>query len=146
MANRPASDRLGSVPQDVFLRLQRAREFMYDCYPQPLELEEMARVACMSPFHFLRMFQQAFGETPYRYLTRRRIDRARELLSLTSRSVTDVCFDVGYQSLGSFSTLFRRVTGNSPLSYRTRIVTPRRLVIPCCFTRMWGYRIPIVRE
>ena len=139
-------DQLGAVPSDVFFRLLRAREFMYDCYSQSIRLEEIAGIAGISPFHFLRSFHSAFGETPYRYLTRRRIDKARELLSITHRSVTDICFDVGYESMGAFSTLFRRMTGNSPLSYRSRIVVPRRWAIPCCYMRMWGLRVPIPRE
>jgi AraC-like DNA-binding protein len=134
----------GTVPVDVFLRLRRAREFMDEFFSEPLDLDMISKVACLSPFHFLRSFRRAFGETPHQYLTRRRIDRAQELLLLGSRSVTDICYDVGYESPGSFSTLFRQITGNSPMSFRSRFSVTFPAKIPGCFMRMWGIRTPIL--
>lgn len=135
---------LGAVPQDVFIRLRRARELMDDCYSQPIDLAQISNVACLSPFHLLRMFRQAFGETPHQYLMRTRIEKARELLAHSRRSVTDVCLDVGYESLGSFSSLFRKMTGESPLDYRCRVFVRTPIIVPSCFMRMWGIRNPLV--
>jgi AraC-like DNA-binding protein len=126
------------VPSDLFLRLRRAREFMDECYAADIDLIELSKVACVSPFHLLRSFREAFGITPHQYLTRRRIERARELLSFSDSSITDVCFDVGFESPGSFSTLFRKFTGNSPLSYRSQIFIQRRIWIPSCYSRSYG--------
>ena len=127
-----------SIRSDLFLRLRRAREFMDECYATDIDLSELSKIACVSPFHLLRSFRDAFGITPHQYLMRRRIDRARELLSFSDSSVTDVCFEVGFESPGSFSTLFRKVTGDSPLSYRTRIFVRRPIWIPSCYLRSYG--------
>ena len=113
---------------------------MEDCYNQEIDIERLSKEACFSPFHFLRSFRSAFGETPHQYLTRRRIDRARELLAHSGLSITDICFEVGYESLGSFSTLFRKETGRSPLEFRTRIFLRPQLRIPSCYARMFGIR------
>jgi AraC-like DNA-binding protein len=83
-----------------------------------LTLENGAREACISPFHFSRLFTRAFGETPHEFVTRVRIDEAKRLLLSENRSVTDICFDVGYESLGSFSSRFRSLTGLSPAAFR----------------------------
>ncbi|PWT89128.1 MAG: hypothetical protein C5B54_09450 [Acidobacteria bacterium] len=118
--------------------MRQAREFIDDCYASNIDLAKLARLACVSPFHFLRTFRAAFGITPHQYLIRRRIERSRELLSFSSTSITDVCFEVGFESLGSFSTLFRKVTGSSPLSYRTRIFFQRPIWIPACYINSYG--------
>jgi AraC-like DNA-binding protein len=102
----------------TFARLCRARDYLAASYRQRVTLTDAARCACLSPFHFNRVFAQVFGETPHEFLTRIRIDEAKKLLLLDSRSVTDVCFDVGYGSLGSFSTRFRSLTGLSPAAFR----------------------------
>jgi transcriptional regulator GlxA family with amidase domain len=136
--DRKKDDTRVSVPPDLFLRLRRAREYMDDCYASAIDLDHLSRLACVSPFHFLRMFRRAFGITPHRYLMRRRIERARELLSFSNASVTDVCFDVGFESHGSFSTLFRKITGDSPIAYRTRVVVTRPIWIPSCYIRSYG--------
>jgi AraC-like DNA-binding protein len=126
------------IPSDLFLRLRNLREFMDEAYASDLDLETLSRMACVSPFHLLRSFREAFGITPHQYIMRRRINRARELLSFSRTSVTDVCLDVGFESPGSFSTLFRRFTGSSPLSYRTRVFLHRPIWIPSCFIRTFG--------
>jgi AraC-like DNA-binding protein len=102
----------------TFARLCRARDYLGDCYSDRVTLETSARHACLSPFHFNRLFARAFGETPHEFVTRRRIEEAKKLLLRDAHSVTDICFAVGYESLGSFSTRFRSLTGLSPASFR----------------------------
>lgn len=143
MSRKDGNVLLGAVPTDLFLRLRRARELMDDCYAESLDLEQLARIACLSPFHLLRSFRSAFGETPRQYLIRKRIEKARELLAFSNSSITDVCMDVGYESLGSFSTLFRKVTGHSPLDYRCRVFIRKPVWVPSCYVRNWGIQIPI---
>src|ERR1700742_779476 len=83
-------------------RLGRAREFIDHCYDHPLNLDQISEKACFSRYHFLRLFRQAFNKTPHQYLIERRIEKAKELLRSNELRVTDVCFEVGFQSLGSF--------------------------------------------
>lgn len=99
-------------------RLCRARDYIADRFNRRPSLREAARQAYLSPFYFNRLFTEAFGETPHEFLTRLRIERARRLLLADRASVTDICFDVGYESLGSFSTRFRSLTGLSPVAFR----------------------------
>jgi len=107
-------------PPPTLARLCRVRDLIRDCQAEPLRLVDCATEIDLSPWHLLRSFRAAFGETPHEYLTRVRVERAARLLVLTGRSVTDVCFEVGFTSLGSFSTLFKRRTGWSPAAYRRR--------------------------
>ncbi|HYI23159.1 MAG TPA: helix-turn-helix transcriptional regulator [Candidatus Limnocylindrales bacterium] len=99
-------------------RLLRARDAMDRAYAEPLDVRAVAAVAHVSEAHFIRSFRAAFGETPHRYLQRRRVERAMFLLRETDRSVTDVCFDVGFTSLGTFSRTFREIVGETPSGYR----------------------------
>src|SRR5438067_9048906 len=99
-------------------RLLRARDAMDRTYAQPLDVPALAAIACVSEAHFIRSFRAAFGETPHRYLQRRRVERSMWLLRETERSVTDVCLDVGFSSLGTFSRTFREIVGESPSEYR----------------------------
>ena len=101
-------------------RLLRARDAMDGTYARPLDVAALARIAHVSEAHFIRTFRAAFGETPHRYLQRRRVERAMFLLRSTDASVTDVCFDVGFQSLGTFSRTFRAIVGETPSAYRRR--------------------------
>ena len=87
-------------------------------FAQPLDIPHLARIAQVSEAHFNRTFRATFGETPHRYLQRRRVERAMFFLRSTDRSVTDVCFDVGFSSLGTFSRTFRRIVGETPSGYR----------------------------
>jgi len=103
---------------EVFERLNRAKQFIDQSYDLPLDLQQISSHACFSRYHFLRLFRQAFNKTPHQYLVERRIEKAKELLSSDELRVTDVCFEVGFQSLGSFSTLFRKRFGVSPTEYR----------------------------
>jgi AraC-like DNA-binding protein len=104
--------------EDLNRRLLRARDAMDRAYAEPLDVQTVAAVAHVSPAHFIRTFRAVFGETPNRYLQRRRVERSMFLLRETERSVTDVCFDVGFTSLGTFSRMFRAVVGEAPTSYR----------------------------
>jgi AraC-like DNA-binding protein len=131
-----------SEAQDVFERLNRARKFIDLCYDLPLNLDEISSHACFSRYHFLRLFRQAFNKTPHQYLVERRIERAKELLSENDLRVTDVCFEVGFQSLGSFSSLFHKSVGHPPITYRemTRETQAAKCKIPACFLVMYGLK------
>jgi AraC-like DNA-binding protein len=98
--------------------LRRARDLIDLRYAEPLDLAGLAREAGYSKFHFARAFATAYGETPRAYLTRRRLERAKTLLRVANLTITEICFLVGFESLGSFSSLFRRVVGQTPSAYR----------------------------
>lgn len=115
-------------------RLLRARDAMDCAYAQPLDIPALARIACVSEAHFIRTFRATFGETPHRYLQRRRVERSMFMLRETNRSVTDICYDAGFGSLGTFSRTFREIMGESPSQYRTRA---QRTAAPTCFTKAW---------
>ncbi len=102
------------------VRLRRARDMMDRAYAEPLDVQALANVALMSSGHFSRSFRAAFGETPYSYLMTRRVERAKALLRRGDMSVTDVCFAVGCTSLGSFSSRFTELVGETPSAYRAR--------------------------
>jgi transcriptional regulator GlxA family with amidase domain len=115
-------------------RLLRARDAMDRTYAQPLDVPTLARIAHVSEAHFIRTFRATFGETPHRYLQRRRVERAMHLLRETDRSVTEICFDVGFASLGTFSRTFRDILGESPTAYRMR---EEVVAVPTCFAMTW---------
>ncbi len=114
--------------------LRRARDLMDRDYAQPLDVPAMARTALMSPAHFSRKFQRAYGETPYAYLMTRRIERAKALLR-QGTSVTDTCFAVGCTSLGSFSSRFTEIVGQTPSQYRSRDHSGLE-VVPSCVSKV----------
>ena len=116
--------------EDLNRRLLRARDAMDRAYAEPLDVRALAAVAHISEAHFIRSFRAVFGETPHRYLQRRRVERAMFLLRETDRSVTDVCFDVGFMSLGTFSRTFREIVGETPSDYR---LGHGPMVAPNCF-------------
>ena len=127
------------LPDDTFRRLCRARDLLASEYDSRVLLAQAAREACLSEYHFHRLFRSAFGETPHGFLTRRRMERAKELLA-SERTVTEVCFDVGYESLGSFSSKFRALHGRSPVEFQREIrrafaySAPWRIIrVPACF-------------
>lgn len=105
---------------DDLVRLRRARDTINRRYADPLDVPALARAAGMSTGHFARCFQAAFGESPYSYLMTRRVERAKALLRRGDLSVTAVCMEVGWTSLGSFSTRFTELVGVSPSAYRAR--------------------------
>lgn len=113
----------------------RARDAMDREYAHPLDIAALARVAHVSAAHFIRTFRATFGETPHRYLQRRRVERAMFLLRCTDRSVTDICFAVGFTSLGTFSRTFRGIVGEPPSAYRMGGAGPA--AVPNCFARAW---------
>lgn len=108
---------------------------MDHAYAEPLDIPALARIAMTSEAHFIRTFRATFGETPHRYLQRRRVERAMYLLSRTDRDVTDICFDVGFASVGTFSRTFRDIVGEPPTEYRRRKgpLPP----VPACFAMAW---------
>jgi AraC family transcriptional regulator len=106
--------------EELYRRLYRARDFIAASFDEPLTLDAMARVACLSTSHFLRSFQQLFRQTPHQFLTDQRLRRARQLLLKTDLQVTEICFQVGFESLGSFSSLFRKKLGVSPAAFRRK--------------------------
>lgn len=123
-----------TTQEDQNRRLLRARDVMDRDYARPLDVPALARVAFMSPAHFSRTFRATFGETPHRYLQRRRIERACALLRDTTRTVTDIADAVGFDSLGTFSRTFSAIVGRSPTAYR-QAASP--LAVPGCAVRAW---------
>ena len=123
---------VGMTPQEIadLVHLRRARDLMDRAYAQPLDVPAMARTALMSPAHFSRKFRAAYGETPYTYLMTRRIERAKALLR-KGMSVTGTCIAVGCTSLGSFSSRFTEIVGETPSQYRARDHRDSE-VIPSC--------------
>lgn len=117
--------------------LRRARDLMDRHFAEPLDLDAIAAAAGYSRFHFVRIFRAAYGEPPGRYLTRRRIERAADLLRSANLTVTEVCTAVGFASLGTFSRTFSGLMGESPTAYRQRYA-PGSPAIPGCFAMAWG--------
>jgi AraC-like DNA-binding protein len=125
---------MSAAVEDSNRRLLRARDAMDRDYDRPLDIPMLARIAHVSEAHLIRSFRATFGETPHRYLQRRRVEQAMFRLRETDLSVTDVCFEVGFSSLGTFSRTFREIVGESPSSYRARSDSR---AVPSCFTAAW---------
>ncbi len=132
------------LTHDALVRLSRARDQLSDHEAQALSIGEIARQAAVSPYHFIRQFRALFGETPHQLRTRIRLEYAKQLL-VADTPVTDVCMQLGYSSLGSFSTLFAQRFGLAPSSYRQRmrplVQAPGlwpRLLVPGCLGLMGG--------
>jgi AraC-like DNA-binding protein len=124
-------------PVPLYVHLRRAKDLIDSRYAEDLDVAKLARAAHASQAHFIRSFKRAFGETPHKYLQRRRIERAMELLRETDLMVTAISLDVGFQSLGSFSSAFKELVGESPIDYARRWRTGRPPPIPGCFTLMY---------
>ncbi|HVA76161.1 MAG TPA: helix-turn-helix transcriptional regulator [Acidimicrobiales bacterium] len=120
-----------SADLDELRRLRRARDRMDREYAHPLDVPALARTALMSTAHFSRRFREAYGESPYSYLMTRRIERAKALLRRGDMSVTDVCYAVGWTSLGSFSSRFTELVGETPSEYRACNHDEWRAFPPC---------------
>jgi AraC-like DNA-binding protein len=143
-----APHRLGPLIDDqLFRRLCRSRDYLAAGFDQPMRLAHAAREAHLSPYHYHRLFVRTFGETPHEFLTRLRIDRAKSLLAHEQLPVTGVCFAVGYESLGSFSSRFHSLVGYSPSKYQREVrkvfPVPELIVhrfVPACFLQHWGAR------
>jgi AraC-like DNA-binding protein len=117
--------------------LLRVRDLIDRAYAEPLDINALARSALVSTAYFSRSFKAAFGETPHQYLMSRRMERAKALLRSRDLPVTEVCLAVGFTSLGSFSTQFRRFVGDSPSAYRKRDGHGELARLPNCYVRMW---------
>jgi AraC-like DNA-binding protein len=115
--------------------LETVRAFVDRHYAQPLTIDQLAARARLSRFHFIRAFRATYGETPHQYLRGRRLERAKELLVTTPMPITEICDQIGFQSLGSFGSLFRRLTGETPAKYRA--ARRKNVYIPSCFVRMF---------
>lgn len=116
-----------------------ARRFLDRNYDKPVTIRQVSRVAALSPYHFIRLFRRTYRQTPHQYLVQQRIARAKELLRTTDLPITEICMMVGFESLGSFSTLFRRVAGVSPSAYRLSAQTSRKpAYIPLCVCLLHG--------
>jgi len=126
------------VAPGLLPHLRRARDLADRRYAEPLDLDALAATAHVSKHHFVRSFAAAYGETPGRYLTRRRIERAQDLLRSANLTVTEVCMFVGFSSLGSFSSRFRELVGESPTEYRRRWAATGGPRIPGCYLFMRG--------
>ncbi len=131
-----------AVAVQLLAHLRRARDHIDRHYSESLDLDRLARVAGVSKYHFVRTFEATYSETPIRYLTRRRIERAQDLLRSANLTVTEVCMLVGFSSLGSFSTRFTRLVGASPTAYRNRWAARGGPHIPGCFLFMNGVLNP----
>ncbi len=118
-------------------RLRLAKDVMDRDWAEPLDLDAVAAHAGYSRYHFIRAFKGAYGSTPGQYLTRRRIERAEELLRSANLSVTEVCSLVGFSSLGTFSTSFKKQTGLTPSAYRDLHIGRAAAVIPGCYAMLW---------
>lgn len=127
-----------TVPTALLPHLRRARDLIDRHYVEPLDVAALARTAAVSRHHFVRCFAATYGETPMRYLSRRRIERAQDLLRAANLTVTEICVLVGYTSLGSFSSRFRELTGESPVEYRDRWAATGHPHVPGCYLFMRG--------
>ena len=126
------------MPGDLLIHLRRARDHLDRHFVEGADLDALARLAGMSKYHFLRRFAMVYGRTPAAYLSERRIERAQDLLRASNLTITEVCFAVGYSSLGSFSARFSAITGETPSAFQRRYAelgTPR---IPGCYVFMAG--------
>jgi AraC-like DNA-binding protein len=129
----------GTTPRTEPLTfLRKARDRIDRDYAQPLDINVLAAEAHCSRYHFMRSFQAAYGEPPGLYLTRRRIERAKDLLRSANLTVTEICFLVGFSSLGSFSRRFSELVGMSPSAYRDQSRTRTAAPVPDCFVLMWS--------
>jgi AraC-like DNA-binding protein len=126
------------VPASLLPHLRNARDLADRQFRSPLDLDALAGAAHVSKYHFARCFSETYGETPMRYLTRRRIERAQDLLRSANLTVTEVCMMVGFTSLGSFSSRFRDLVGETPTQYRDRWAERGGPRIPGCFLFMRG--------
>jgi AraC-like DNA-binding protein len=129
------------------VHLRRARDLIDIRYADPLDLDAMAAEAGFSRYHFAREFRNVYGETPGGYLSRRRVERAKDLLASANLTVTEICMLVGFSSLGSFSRRFTELVGCAPTEYRRRMVARGGPPpIPGCFAMAWGRPLPAIAD
>ncbi len=125
---------MSRATEELNRRMLRARDAMDCSYAEPLDVPRLAGIAHVSEAHFIRTFRDTFGETPHRYLQRRRVERAMFLLGQTRRDITEICLEVGFASLGTFSRTFSEIVGESPSSFRGHAKPIR---VPNCFAMAW---------
>jgi AraC-like DNA-binding protein len=125
---------VGRAEEELNRRMLRARDAMDLAYAEPLDIARLARIAHVSRAHFIRTFRATFGETPHRYLQRRRVERAMYLLAQTRRDITEICLEVGFLSLGTFSRTFKEIVGESPSEFRSHA---KPIPVPNCFAMAW---------
>lgn len=126
--------RMSGAMEDSNRRMLRARDAMDRAYSEPLDIAALARIAHVSEAYFIRRFRSTFGETPHQYLQRRRVERAMFLLRETERPVTDICLEVGFSSVGTFTRTFTAIVGVPPSAYQDRV---SRVPVPSCFVKGW---------
>ncbi len=134
--NRPSTG--STVALDLLRHLRRVRDHIDRHYTEPLTLDHLAAVGAVSKFHLVRCFAAVYGETPIRYLTRRRVERAQDLLRAANLTVSEICMAVGFASLGSFSMRFKQLVGEAPTAYRDRLARGGAPHIPGCYLFMRG--------
>ena len=128
------------IAPDVYKKIVTAKLYIDDNFTEAIDLERLSREACLSRYHFHRLFTRIYRVTPHQYLTRKRIDQARKCLAGNELSITEICNEVGFESIGSFSTLFKKEIGHAPAHYRVRVwqrqqqtLEQPRSFIPHCF-------------
>jgi AraC-like DNA-binding protein len=126
------------VPEALLIHLRRAHDLADRHYAEPLDVTALASAAGVSKYHFIRCFASVYGTTPARYLTERRIERAQDLLRATNLTVTEICYLVGFASLGSFSSRFTELVGMTPTAYQAKYAAEGTPMIPGCFVFMHG--------
>jgi transcriptional regulator GlxA family with amidase domain len=126
------------APGDVLVHLRHARDHADRHYTEPLDLDTLAAIAGLSKFHFQRLFKATYGRTPAAYVSERRVERAQDLLRATNLTVTEVCHAVGFSSLGSFSSRFRELVGDTPSDFQRRYAESGAPRIPGCYIFQWG--------
>ena len=125
---------MSRAEEELNRRLLQARDAIDLSYAEPLDIARLAGIACVSESHFIRSFRATFGETPHRYLQRRRVERAMYQLGQTQRDITEICVEVGFTSLGTFSRTFKEIVGESPTSFRAHA---KPIPVPNCFAMAW---------
>ena len=129
------------MPVNPHKQVRLARRFLDRSYNTPITIEDLSREVALSPFYLIRSFRHVYKQTPHQYLVAQRIARAKELLRNSDLSITEICAAVGFESLGSFSTLFRKVAGVSPRAYRiSSKPTPNPAYIPFCVCLLHGIK------
>ncbi|MQA85292.1 MAG: helix-turn-helix domain-containing protein [Streptosporangiales bacterium] len=128
----------GTLRVETLVALRRARDVIDSRYAEPLDLDAIACTAGYSRYYFARAFRAAYGETPGRYLSRRRVERAQELLRMVNLTVTEVCFLVGFNSLGSFSSRFTELVGVPRSQFQRDAHRAGPPPIPGCYVMMWS--------
>jgi AraC-like DNA-binding protein len=131
----PGDETISATQASAAVNLSKVREFIDRHYAKALTIDALASRANLSPYHFIRIFRAAFGQTPHQYLRAKRVERAKELLVTTPLPITEICDRVGFQSLGSFCTLIRKLTGETPAEFRSK--RRKNVYIPGCFVRMY---------